>query len=217
MRKKYTIVYIMVMYSAVLLGVGASCSSDSEDPRKERHTLEINSVPSMDGWVESDGSAHSDSGGPFTGDYEHTKPGVGHRQFYSFSFSAIPDGALIVSASLELYQVNVWGSPFTDLGNVVVDHLDYGATLDGADYDATALTANIGTLSDNATEEYKSLDVTLYVQADCTAARDYSQYRVRFSLQDNDDDGARDSVSFTDAEDSCCGTGNLPKLVVEYE
>ena len=217
MRKEYAIIFIVMIFYILFFGSFISCSTDSESQTNKRQTLEIISVSSMDGWVESDGSASSDMGGPLTGDYENSNPNVGYRQFFSFGLADIPDGATIVSASLELFQTNYYGSPLTDLGNVVVDHLDYGATLDGGDYDMLALTSNIGTLSDNTTEEYKILDVTTYVQTDFAAARDYSQYRVRFSVQDNDNDGARDSVSFTDAEDSCCSTGKLPKLVVEYE
>ena len=217
MRKEYALIFITMIFCILFLGTFTSCSTDSERQTIERQTLEIISVSTMDGWAESNGSASSDMGGPLTGDYEHNNPGVGYRQFFSFGLADIPDGATIVSASLELFQTNDYGSPFTDLGNVVVDHLDYGATLDGDDYDMLALTANIGTLSVNTTEGYKILDVTTYVQTDSAAARDYSQYRLRFSVRDNDNDGARDSVSFTDAEDSCCSTGNLPKLVVEYE
>jgi hypothetical protein len=217
MEKTYVIVATLLIFCTVSLGTLTCCSTDSEPQTGEPETLEINSVSSLDGWVESDGSASSDRGGPLTGDFEQDNPGVGYRQFFSFSLADIPEGAEILSSLLELYQTNAYGSPFSDLGSVVVDHVDYGATLDGTDYDMPALTPGIGTLSDNATEEYKTLDVTAYVQTDCAASRDYSQYRVRFSLQDNDDDGARDSVSFTDAEDSCCNTGNLPRLVVEYE
>jgi hypothetical protein len=217
MRKDYVIVLINIFFFILIFGAVTSCSTGSRQQTIEPQTLEIISVSTLDGWAESDGSANSDMGGPLTGDFEHDQPGVGYRQFFSFSLADIPDGATIISASLELFQANDYGNPFTDLGNVVVDHLDYGTTLDGADYNMPALTSNIGTLSDNTTEEYKILDVTTYVQTDHAAARDYSQYRVRFSLQDNDDDGARDSVSFTDAEDSCCSTGNLPRLVVEYE
>ena len=217
MRKDYVIVLINIIFYILILGAVTSCSTGSRQQTIEPQTLEIISVSTLDGWAESDGSANSDMGGPLTGDFEHSQPGVGYRQFFSFGLADIPDGATIISASLELFQTNYHGSPLTDLGNVVVDHLDYGTTLDGADYNMPALASNIGTLSDSTTEEYKILDVTTYVQMDYAAARDYSQYRVRFSLQDNDDDGARDSVSFTDAEDSCCSTGNLPRLVVEYE
>jgi hypothetical protein len=206
-----------MIFFILVLHAFTACSTDSKQQTIEAQTIEIISASALDGWVESDGSASSDMGGPLTGDFEHDQPGIGFRQFFSFGLAGIPDDATIKAASLELYQTNDYGSPFTDLGNVVVDHMDYGATLDGGDYNMPALVSNIGILSDNASEEYKILDVTMYVQTDCSAGREYSQYRVRFSMHDNNNDGARDSVSFTDAEDSCCSTGNLPKLVVLYE
>jgi len=217
MRRDYTGFLINMIFYILIFGVITSCSTGSKQQTIEPQILEIISAATLDGWVESNGSANSDMGGPLTGDFEHNNPGVGYRQFFSFGLSDIPDGTTIISASLELFQTNDHGNPFTDLGDVVVDHLDYGETLDGDDYNMVALTSNIGTLSDNTTEEYKILDVTTYVQTDYAATRDYSQYRVWFSVLDNDNDGVRDSVSFTDAEDSCCSTGNLPKLVVVYE
>ena len=48
------------------------------------------------------------------------------------------------------------GDPFNNHGVVVVDHMDYGASLDASDYGAASLADDIGTLSDNLTMEEDS-------------------------------------------------------------
>jgi hypothetical protein len=102
------------------------------------------------------------------------------------------------------------------LGNVIVDHLDYGTSLDGSDYNLAALLANAGTLSTDATIQYKTLDVTALVQADRSASRPRSQFRLRFSIRDSDNNGVDDFAAFGDAELSCCLTDSLPQLVINY-
>ena len=203
-----------VLYAALILAFTAACSNNPAGPTT---TVTFNSTASLDGWVQSNGVAVAASGGPLVGDFEDVAPGVGYRQVYSFDISSIPAGAQIVSATLRLYQAQAVGSPFTTLGNVLVDRIDIGAALDGADYASAALTSNIGTLSTSATIEYKMLDVTVAVQADRSASRSKSQFRLRFSTADKNGDGVRDFLSFTDAEDSCCGVSKPPELIVAYK
>jgi hypothetical protein len=93
-----------------------------------------------------------------------------------------------------------------------VDHVDYGAALDSADYDAPALTSNTGTLSTNDAEEYKTLNVTTSVASDL-AGRTRSQFRLRFSAENNVN-FEDDYVQFTDAEDFCCTANKPPQLVI---
>jgi hypothetical protein len=179
-------------------------------------TRSIDSVVDLDGWVRSDGDASWDRGGPLTGDFDSSYPGLGYRQFYSFDISIISPGNEIEEAFVHLYQANYSGDPYAELGSVIVDHVDYGDSLTSDDYDSAALEENIGTLSDNLILEYKTLDVTTYVRTDYTAARQYSQFRLRFSVADGNDDGGNDYVNFTDYEDSCCGVNMPPYLEVTY-
>lgn len=79
---------------------------------------------------------------------------------------------------------------------------------------STALTNNIGTISNNTTVEWKTLDVASYVQADLDAGRTSSQYRIRFT-RNTDSDGVQDATFFESVENSG-GTGNAPQLVVTY-
>jgi hypothetical protein len=208
MRTKQWVFSVLAIVGGCLLTL-AAC--------EPTQTLTIASDAALDGWVQSDGYAEANGGGPGVGDVDGFKPGIGHRQFYSFGLSEIPASATIVRATLNLYLVTVLGDPFGNHGVVLVDHLDYGGSLDGADYGASALDPAIGTIADDPTIEYKTMDVTSELEADLAAARSRTQFRLRFSILDTDDDGVNDYVAFTDAEDSCKGVNKPPHLLVEYK
>lgn len=181
--------------------------------------LVIGSTASLDGYARSDGTA-SATGSPATGDKDMSYSfGVGWRQLYSFDIASIPTSATITSATLRLYQCDVQGFPYTFLGNVIVDQMNYDGVFDpfGSAYNGGAVALNIGTLSTTASLGYRSLGVTNRVQNDLIAARTRSQYRLSFSTQDFNLDGNDDFVQFTDAEDSLCAgttTGQPPQLAV---
>jgi hypothetical protein len=174
----------------------------------------IESDPALDGWVESDGSADAFSE-PFTGDRDDVQPGVGHRQLYSFDLAEIPVGRTILSAELRIFQAVVVGNPYGELGDVVVDHVEYGPSLDGGDYAGGTLTPEVGTLSSDPTFGVKTLDVTAEVIADRAAARTRSEFRLRFGDFDSSDDGSADYAQFVDSEGSTFF--DRPVLVVRYE
>jgi hypothetical protein len=94
-----------------------------------------------------------------------------------------------------------------------VDHVNYGTILDTADYNTVPLAQNIGTLSTDAIQGYRTLNVTTNVANDIFAPRLRSQYRLRFS-NENSINAQDDYVQFTDAEDSCCGVNKPPQLVI---
>jgi DNA-binding beta-propeller fold protein YncE len=181
--------------------------------------LVIGSTASLDGFARSDGTA-SASGSPATGDKDASYSlSVGWRQLYSFDIANIPNNTTITAATLRLYQCDVQGSPYTSLGNVIVDQMNYGGVFDtfGSAYDGAAAALNIGTLSATPSLGYRSLSVTTQLQNDLTALRVRSQYRLRFSTQDFNFDGNDDFVQFTDAEDSLCvgvATNQPPQLAV---
>ncbi len=179
----------------------------------------IGSTANLDGYARSDGTA-SASGSPATGDKDASYSlSVGWRQLYSFDIANIPTSTTITSATLRLYQCDVQGSPYTFLGNVIVDQMNYGGVFDpfGGAYSGGAVALNIGTLSTTTSPGYRSLSVTTRVQNDLTTSRVRSQYRLRFSAQDFNFDGNDDFVQFTDAEDFPCAgatTNQPPQLVV---
>ena len=165
--------------------------------------------------------------GPFPGGaltvYTNSPPWVGDNandgafsMFVSFANLAIPAQARIVSATLRLHQGKVVGAPYAKLGALIVDHVDYGPTLDGADYfGATPITLNIGAISTTAAPGYKTLDVTAAVAADRAAYRTRSQFKVRPSILATNGDKTPDYAEFNDGGNTT-GDGNVPYLVVVW-
>ncbi len=78
------------------------------------------------------------------------------RGFVSFDLKSLPGNITIEKAILKMWQKGQTGKPYVIGGNVVVDHLDYGSSLEATDYNRTAIKLHIGVLSDNDTHEEKS-------------------------------------------------------------
>jgi hypothetical protein len=167
-----------------------------------------NSSGNVDGYVMSGGSVIS---GNFliAGD---SALNATSRSFAGFDISSLV-GKTIVSATLEVYQGNVNENPY-GLGDLIVDRVDFGDSIDSSDYGASALTSNIGTISTDSLDGSKSLDVTDTLRNDLIAGRMFSQYRLRFATT-TDNDNLNDNVYLTDAEENG-GEGYGPRLVVSY-
>jgi hypothetical protein len=180
-------------------------------------TIRILGDPALDGIILTDGTAVAAGGGPATGDIDAVVPGVGGRVLYSFPLGAIPPGATLQSVTLELHQRLVIGTPYATHGVVVLDHLDYGPALDFGDFNLVALAPSFAVASADTTLGMKSVTVTAQVLADLAAARPNSQYRLRFSTLDTNNDGANDVAGWEDAELSGGSpVGSEPKLIVTY-
>jgi hypothetical protein len=184
-------------------------STGAPSDTKEVAFHRLLSVAAADGYALLSGGAEPIDDVAFLGDDGNAVA----RSFFSFDLTPLAPGAVATGAVLRLFQGQLEGEPYVSLGNVTVDHMDYGATLDGTDYDLAPLTANIGVLSTTAALESKALPVLAAVTADLIAARLTSQFRLRFSLQDNDGDLAFDFVSFPTAE----SVENFPELIVVTE
>ena len=205
---------VMILTSLIAVGLVASACDDNQPPNGPTpQTFTITATASLDGYVSNSGSVITASGAPLTGDRDAILAGLAFRQFYSFDLSQLPVNADIDTATLRLYQAAVDGTPYISLGNVIVDHVNYGNNLTGNDYNNLAITSNIGVLSTTGVIEYKSLAVTTAVRNDLSVGRTRSQFRLRMSIQDADTDGTSDSVSFSDAEQSCC-LGQPPQLLI---
>ena len=191
-----------VFILTVLLIIALACLSIAAT------TVTLNSTPGVDGFVTSSGSVLTITQ-TIVGD---TYVNTGCRGFVSFNIMSIPPGSTIISAALRMYQEGVNGTPYTNLGSISVDHVDYGPNLDAADYDQAALQENIGILSNNATLEFKTLDVTARLQDDMDHGRTRSQYRLLFPTE-TDNDGVEDATFFTSANVG----DNTPELVVTYQ
>ena len=128
------------------------------------------------------------------------------RAYVSFPLPEIPVGFDLQSAYIYLYQHTAFGNnesgvfpiwdiyPPPDTTECILDHIDYGYSLDIEDWtagnpgDPQTFHTNIGILSDNAVYEYKTMDVTEYVMDDYNNNRDKTQYRIRFWINTDWDD-----------------------------
>lgn len=136
------------------------------------------------------------------------------RGFVSFDLTPLPAGATVTSATLSMYQWVVIGTPYAVLGSQLVDHLDFGATLDPGDFALAALSSGFDTLASDDTIGPKLLSVTAQVVADLTAARVRSQFRIRFAVA-TDTDASEDSCSFRRADATTAS--EVPTLSVTYQ
>lgn len=176
----------------------------------------INSVSELDGFRSSNGGGNEvieirAGNGAMVGSpaYELVS-----RGFLSFSLNDIPAGSTIEKAILRIYQTRTKGNPYAADNSLIVDHLDYGITLDDADYNRAALTSNIGTITKNAVLEWKDLEVTSAVKNDRAGGRTRSQFRLRFSSE-TDGNGTED-IAYSEAAENTESTGNIPQLVIQY-
>lgn len=141
--------------------------------------------------------------------------GPAFRGFVSFEIGSIPPHATVLSATLTLHQYFVGGSPYTKLGNLMLDHVIYGTVLEAGAYTRPPLASDIAILSSSATLEAKSVDVTTRVQNDLLSGNPQSQYRIRFAVEDSGDSTA-DFVDCYSPSSTSPPTGR-PTLVITYK
>lgn len=138
------------------------------------------------------------------------------RGFISFDLTGIPASANVKSIQLRFYQVNVTGTPYAKLGNLLLQHVDYGSTLDNAAYNTPVLHSAILSPHTGSGEWYTITAGTIgdWIEADLAAGRTRTQLRLQFSSE-TDGDGLQDTASFESGE-NYFGTGNVPELTITY-
>jgi hypothetical protein len=191
-------------------------------------TATLYAVAGMDGWITYN---------PGSGTYSLTtadlvagdgSSGQYYRAFLGFSLSTIPATATaITSATLYVYQSSVQGTPYTSLGSLLAQSVDYGTSLTTADFSTPTLTylgrckpagvcTDQYTLATSFTSAwYTSVSVTGKVGRDLAARTtrgNRCQFRLRFAT-DADGDAVYDWVRLYAAESSA----NKPFLSVTYE
>jgi hypothetical protein len=194
------------------------------------HTLRLGSMQifagAQDGYVSSIGGMSTTSNALYVGE---TAGGVSTRAFLSFDLSVLPASTVgITGASFHIYQSSVVNSPYA-LGNLVASSVNFGPSLEAADFSTPVLQTkqcSLGgfktcgpmeetrTLSSSTANGYKSASATSKVSDDWKnrAARgNRSQYRLKFQSDGNG--GAADYVTLYSAN----LPNNRPYLDVEYE
>jgi outer membrane biosynthesis protein TonB len=138
------------------------------------------------------------------------------RGFMSFDLSGIPASADVKSIELRFFQAQVTGDPYGKLGNPLLKHVDYGSSLENADYNGPELASAILSPRTSAGQWYIITSSTLadWIEQDLAAGRTRFQGRLQFSTE-TDGDGIQDSVSI-ESGDNALGTGNLPTLTFTY-
>jgi fibronectin type 3 domain-containing protein len=198
-------------------------------------TQTITATPGLDGYVTSTGTVNTSGTTMYVGSFTFSVLQYLERGFLSFDLGALPSTLTgITMATLKVYQQGYVGDPYGMLGTLKAEHIDYGATLDSADFSAslpsfrqcvlvcrpTCVFACLDvpyqpTLSVDATTGLKSIDVTPKVVNDWTnrvARANRCQFRLNFS--DATTVIGSNYVILTTQEG---GAVNAPKLEVTYE
>lgn len=204
----------VALLALLLASCGGGGGGDPPPVVWDELEMDVYSVAARDGFVRSDGIAHAAAGSAAAGDVDDAGNGTCMVMLYSFDTSTLPDEAVIDLASLNVFKAGVVGTPFADLGDLLVDHVEIGAELDPTDYDQHTLEAAIGTLASPFPQDFMAVDVTDQVRADRVAGRRYSEFRVRFAVA-SDADGESDHVLLNDAENSR-GNGIVPLIYLQY-
>ena len=133
------------------------------------------------------------------------------RVVHGFCGFDLPE-IVVDQAILRVFQEAVSSDPYAAGDVITVDQVDFGSALDDADYDLAPIRADIGTLSNNTTIEWKTLDVTEAVQDDLANLR--SAARFRFQFRDEDGQGSARFTGLNDLDGN--PTANPPELWVRY-
>ncbi len=184
---------------------------------KEPETVIFRSEGTLDGYRLNDGSG-SNTQDILVGNGELVDP-VGElvaRGFMSFDVSSIPAGATIQSAELRFYQKEIQGDPYTKLGNLLLEHVDYGASLDDRAYNTPAIESAILDQQRRPGAWYMLSDPTLvsWIQSNVEAGRSRFQLRLQFR-QETDGDTLEDWTAI-EAGGGVLGSRNSPQLTITY-
>jgi len=171
----------------------------------------------LEGNASLDGYRSSNNGGSNTVEIWIGRNNIAtFRGFVSFDLKSLPSNITIEKATLKMRQMGIVGKPYIIGGNVVVDHLDYGTSLDATDYNRAAIKTHIGVLSDNDTFEEKNLEVTDSVKNDLYYKRGRSQYRLRFATETIGGKSSGDIVYF-DPEENLYQNHQPPQLEITFK
>lgn len=181
----------------------------------EPATVMLLSSPDLDGPVLSGGSVESRQDLRI-GNFGTPADEQVYRSLLSFDPSTLPLGATIQSAELRLYQDQIIGDPYGHLGLFLLEHVDYGPSLDAGDYHLSP-SGQLSVPTVTTPGSWYSIGngtLTTWLATDVGAGFDRMQFRLLFSIE-LDANSEADYVRF-ESGDGTLGTGNLPELVITY-
>ncbi|AZI44840.1 hypothetical protein EHF33_18130 (plasmid) [Deinococcus psychrotolerans] len=211
------------IYAFKLTGSATDSAGNAMLPRsssfKTFRMLEYDaySTATLDGWVRGDNVVNTVSDKLRVGDGNGGENNTAYRSFISFDLSGLPATQQgIESAMILIEQTSIEGNPYTDLSiganALMLDHVNYGAALTGAAFNTTSLSAIDEPMKQSKITNY-ALWVGSAVQADVSAGRTRSQYRLSFPKL-TDGDGNADSTYLNSGNNN--DLSNRPVLTVFY-
>jgi hypothetical protein len=208
----------------VILPIIAACGSNPAAPAPSSGTDSLTSVIPLTGTAARGpyGDVSFFGGDLLVGDNDGYQPNQLLRGLVTFNIKAIPRASTITSAMLQMDQCLVRGSPFTTLGQVVVDHVPVETTPDTSVFDTTATAPGIAVLSSDTSTGLKLAAVTTSIAADRSAGDTLTSFRLRFSSADGNDNGTSDNVVFRpdSTVNYACQpfvSGHAPLLIVSFQ
>jgi hypothetical protein len=196
-------------------------SSDTENHQVIPKTSNFRSAGAQDGWI-LESSATSSAGGSFDaaavtfsiGDDQADKQ---CRAILSFNTAILPDTAVVTSVVLKIKKQSLVGTnPFTTHQGLLVDirkpFFGVGVGLAAADFQATADKNSVGTFGSTPSSGWYSvtLNSTAFSYINKLGT---TQFRLRFKLDDNNDDLANTMKFFS----GNAGTStDRPMLIIKY-
>lgn len=139
-----------------------------------------------------------------------------YRAILSFNTGALPDNAVIISAVVKIKQGQTVGiNPFDThgvlLGDIKTGSFNGNQNLETADFSASATKNSVLRFTNNPVNNWftRSLNASNLIYINKTGV---TQFRLRFTLDDNNDLG----VDFLRIFSGNAASANRPKLIIQY-
>jgi len=184
-------------------------------------TVMMRSLGSLDGWVLESGET-SGVGGTLNATAEDLRLGdeadrKQYRAMLSFSTAGLPDDAVITSATLRLRKRGqVGNNPFASLGNLRADvktgPFGSSTALQLADFKAGASGASVLSLGNNPSGTGWYSGALAYPDLQYINTLGTTQFRMRFSKDDNNNTGA----DYLRIYSGNAASGSRPQLILTY-
>lgn len=187
------------------------------EPKAEPVTITLASEGMLDGYRLNDGTGSNSTDILVgNGDLAILTGELVARGFMSFDLSDIPAGATIQSVELRFYQKEILGTPYEKLGNLVLEHVYYGAILDDGAYDTPALGTAVVDRETSPQAWYVLSDPTLvdWLQSSIDTGLPRQQFRLQFS-QETDGDGQEDWIAIQSGG-GILGSRQAPQMVITF-